>query len=414
MATMQATYTSANGVQNQLLASNLNSDIHANAALSSDAAMLACTNVGQVGIAQNYRRNYAKTSLQNNVPLFDWLMTTNLSGVIRSTVTDGNIGIHLNPKLGTNGEYVIPLPWSYYTLPFPDTQGECCWVPPSIAKCGGEMPLELLCMRCCEDIKERIVNGIVSGGTNDLLGYFQRQGETITQARNRLIRLSMAYLTARNVILGLPDAGTATLKPFYGLLNVLQNPAVPAIDGSNILAAMETIACRRAVAEWGNNVVIALHPLTYMGIESKLVLDGNGMLPRGWSRNTQNGTFSFSLNGSNVRFIQDKIVPVDIANGTGDAWLLDGDVVGAWLAAPVTGSENLHFTDGDFNNNPDDNCLTLCEYWYNMGGVGATEYNRLAVISNIPLSNACNGDALQGLDGVIYQQDPTIALIPQI
>lgn len=352
--------------------------------------MMQLQNVGDVGQAIDYSNNQLANPLQNESPLATWLRSTALSQRMR-TGSRINSQVFKNPNTG-NWEFVLP--WEVFTFPQTDTTGECCWVPLEIAKCSDTAPLHLLCLKDCECIMDRLINENRVAGSNDLTGYFLRPGEKIREARRRMARLSMAFFTQRNMILGVSTAETPTLKPFHGLLEVMEDPAVIAIEGMNVLGAFASALCRMMILG-GGNWAIAVHPLTYMGIASMITPGRFNTLPNGWTN--VNGVIRF--NG--IPFIQDKLVPVDIANGTGEAWIMDGNYVGVYLATDLMPSDRFIRSRFDANNNPDECCGEDCDYYYNLGTVFGTNPNRLMVINDIPLSAACTGTALQGLDGLI-------------
>ena len=170
------------------------------------------------------------------------------------------------------------------------------------------------------------------------------------------------------------------VKPFHGLLEVLQNSAVISLSGANLLAAFDSIACRLAVLG-GNNWVFAVNPLIYRSIEEVVVPDERGNLPGGWSR--VNGRLRF--NG--IGFIDDKLVPVDMENMTGDIWLIDGDATGMFLGYAVGNEKEIRddFTEQALA----DGCGQLCTYLYNYGTVANNNANRVMVISGVAVSSAC-------------------------
>ena len=98
---------------------------------------------------------------------------------------------------------------------------------------------------------DSLVNETRKIKANDMVCYFQREGETIKEAQKRMDLISMAYFTAINVILGTMATGTATLKPFHGLLEVMEDKAVIKIVGTNVLSAFDSVALRLAsIRRW--------------------------------------------------------------------------------------------------------------------------------------------------------------------
>lgn len=353
---------------------------------------VSLSNIGNIGIAPDFSNNQLASPLQNDFPLVRWLLNTMLSSQMRNTNREGLVRFHLD----ADGQWVMQLPYKVWTEAIPDTTGACCWIPPDINKCAKTAPINLLCLKDCDTLLNNLINKMRYAGSNDLISYFQRRGESVFDARRRLARLTMAYLTARNIILGVSDAGTATLKPFHGLLEILEGDDVIKIDGSNILAAFASLWCRLSVLEaTSGNYVFAVHPLVYEGI-AKAVQPGRfGDLPDGWTKNGDEVRFH------GIRFIRDKIVPVDMTTGTGEIWVLDGETLGAFMATDLAPTDSFIYDDIEHNDVPADGCAVECMYMYNFGTVFNTNSNRLAVITNVSINSACTGAALQGLDSII-------------
>lgn len=356
------------------------------------------SNIGEIGMAPDFSQNQLANDFQNNFPLVQWLLSTSRSRQIQTAFNNGSAQIHRD----SSGELNIVLPWEVGTTLPEDTQNECCWTPLDLAKCGSEVPLKLLCLKDCDKILENFVWSKKRFGSNDLTGYFARQGETVRQARDRMARLSMVYFTSYNIINGTSATGTSVLKPFHGLLEVVEDKTVIKILGQNILAAFDSLGCRLAVMSGANTgeIIFAVHPLTYMAIK-KVIVPGkfNGELPENWTKDA-NGNVRFM----GYRFIEDKTVPVDVAKGTGDVWMLDGRSVGGIMGTTLSPSEDFIRRTISTTDTPSDGCATECTFYYNFGAVFGTNPNRLAVITDIPLSATCMGATLDGLDAMIKPQ----------
>lgn len=356
------------------------------------------SNVGDVGMSIDYSRNSLASQLQTDHPLLTWLMGTRMSRELRAASRRGLAQVYKDTE---TEDWMLMLPFQVYTLPPKDTSGACCWVPFDIAKCAGNVPLKLLCLKDCYSLLDRLVNQNRRAGSNDLTNYFLREGETVYAARVRMARLTMAYMTARNVILGVLDAGTETLKPFHGLVQVLEDPAVIDISGSSILSAFASLACRIGVLGGSSNYVFATHPLVYEAIKWAAAPDIYNRMPANWSRNANGDTFFMGH-----RFIADKVVPIDLDNGRGEIWMLNGDHVGVYLATdlmPTASFISDQFTGTD---NPADGCASECTYYWNYGAVATDNPNYLAVISSIPISSNCT-ESLAGLDDLIAPNTPS-------
>lgn len=356
------------------------------------AASATKSNVGTVGIGTDYSDNSPANPFQNVFPLVSWLMATPASRKMQNAMNRG--AWSLSKK--EDGKFYIQLPFTYGTTEPKSTQGECCWVPLDLAKCGSNAPLALLCLKSCEPIMDNLVNETRKIKSNDMICYFQREGETIKDAQKRMDLISMAYFTAINVILGTMATGTTTLKPFHGLLEVMEDKAVIKIAGANVLSAFDSVGLRLAALGDGD-YKFACHPLVLEGIKSVIVPGKfNGEYPDGWTK-SENGEITFKGHG----FVADKLVPCDITAGTGDVWVLEGNTVGLVMGTTFQPSEKFQRHTFGATDNPSEGCGTHCDYYYNFGCAFGTDANRLMVIQGIPMSAATLGDALNGLDLVL-------------
>ena len=347
--------------------------------------------------------------IQDRFPLIDWLMDTAPSRALRSEINsvqyrDGVVNRVHKATIGEGEEaqtkWVMETPRSIWTTEPPSTENECCWLPFDFAKCAGQVPLNLLCLKDCGDIEDDLMGDILRVNRRTEVPPIAYEGDTFNEVRRRIDRLSMLFYTAHNIIHGIDDTYTSTLKPFHGLLAVLENQAVAHYDGTNILAAFAQLGCRLALL--GGNQVIAVNPLIYNSIAAAIVPDQNGNLPGGWTKDA-NGVIRFQ----GIRFILDKLVPVDVEAGTGEAWVLDGDTLGLFLATDLAPTDRFIRYSG-INNIETPKCGEECMYMYNLGAVWGTDANRLAVITDIPVESACTG-AMSDLAGLI---NPT-TLIPR-
>lgn len=319
-----------------------------------------------------------KTEIQNRFPLVTWLLNTELTRRTRNAIADeGNCLLHKDPS---TGKWVIEMPRELWSLvPEASETEECCWQPFDFAKCGGNVPLNLLCLKDCDSIMDELVGRNVGFGSS--AGELARKGEKLNEIKRRIARLSMAFYTANTVILGHDNVYTNILKPFHGLMQVMENPAIAVIDGTNILQAFASAWCRLALM--GVEVTFAVNPVTYQGILAEITPDQFNRLPDGWSRNGDTVTFH------GMGFIQDKLVPVDTENGTGEIWALSGSSVGLYLGTNLMPTEDYIRVSGDFNKTPEEGCGEECTYYYNFGAAMGNNANRLLRIVDVPLSGAC-------------------------
>lgn len=320
-----------------------------------------------------------RNELQNRYPLATWLAGTPFSRIMRQRST--------NPQLFHKGgdgeaEWVMEVPGSVWTLEPVNSGEDCCWTIPDFAKCSSNVPLNFVCLKDCDNIFDKMVYERLRINEKARLEGFAREGETLEQVENRIRHLWMAFYTFHTVILGTSNTSDNIVKPFHGLLEVLQNAAVVSISGANILAAFDSLACRLAVLG-GNNWVFAINPLLYRSIVEAVKPNMfTGELPANWTKDA-NGRLRFM----GIGFIDDKLVPVDMENMTGDIWLIDGDATGMFLGYPVGNEKEIRddFTEQTLENG----CGQLCTYLYNYGTVANNNANRIMVISDVPVSSAC-------------------------
>lgn len=319
-----------------------------------------------------------RNELQNRYPLATWLSGTPFSRMMRQRST--------NPQLFHHGvgedaaDWVMEVPGTVYTLAPANSGSDCCWTIPDFAKCASEVPLNFVCLKDCDSIFDSMVYERLRINQRARLEGFAREGETLEQVENRIRHLWMAFYTMHTVILGTSNTSDNIVKPFHGLLEVMQNDAVISVSGANILAAFDSIGCRLDVLG-GSNWVFALNPLMYRSLEDVVVPDVNGNLPSGWSR--VNGRLRFH----GIGFIDDKLIPVDMTNMTGDIWLIDGDSTGMFLGYSIGNEKEISndFTEQTLENG----CGQMCHYLYNYGTVANNNANRVMVISGVPVSSAC-------------------------
>lgn len=318
-----------------------------------------------------------RNELQRYSELATWLMDTPFARMMRRRSTDPQ-KFHRSSEEGV--EWEMDVPGTVWTLEPQNAGADCCWTIPDFAKCAGKVPLDFVCLKDCDSIFDKMVLSRLRINDRVDLEGFARNGETMEQVENRIRHLWMGFYTLHTVILGTRATSDNITKPFHGLFEVLQNDAVISISGANILGAFDSIGCRLDVLG-GDGWVFALNPLIYRSLDAVVVADERGNLPSGWSR--VNGRLRFH----GIGFIDDKLVPVDMENLTGDIWLLDGSAVGAFLAYNI-GNE-MEIRDDFTEKTKAEGCGQMCTYLYNFGTVANNNANRLMVISGVPASSAC-------------------------
>ena len=319
-----------------------------------------------------------RNELQNKYPLATWLAGTSFAGVMRRRST--------NPQLFHKGgtdeaDWVMEVPGSVYTLEPANSNADCCWTLPDFAKCSDNVPLNFVCLKDCQSIFDNMVYDRLRIDRRVSLEGFAREGETLAQVEDRIRHLWMAFYTMHTAILGTSSTSDNIVKPFHGLLEVMQNSAVVSISGANILAAFDSLACRLAVLGAGGAWRFALNPLLMRSIDEVVVADERGNLPSGWTK--ANGEIRFM----GIPFIEDKLVPVDMTEMKGDIWLIDGDSTGLFMGYNIGSEKEIKndFTEKSL----EDGCAELCTYLYNYGTVANNNANRVMVISGVAVSSAC-------------------------
>lgn len=340
----------------------------------------------------------AKTELIKRFPLVAWLLGTSATRSAKAKAARGLEAIHKD----ADGDYVMEVPRTIWTEPAQSTRGECCWVPFDFAKCAGTVPLNLLCLKDCDAIFDELIGQNTRYDAKSAFAEIAGDGETLETVKKRVARMSMAFLTAYNVILGTDDGATDILKPFHGLLEVMENSAIMSIYGGNILAAFDQFGCRLSVLGNDGEYVFATNPLTYESIRKVVSVKNDlGEYPTGWE-----------VNGNEIKylgigFVQDRLVPVDMTNGTGEVWILNGSVCGLFLATDLMPTDAFIRHSGLMKSN-DADCGSECDYYYNYGAAFNNNSNKMAVIVDIPIAAVCQA-AVADLGGLINPK----TLIPE-
>lgn len=319
-----------------------------------------------------------RNALQDYYPLVTWLLNTSFAKLMRARSTDPQ-KFHHSAEEGVDWE--MDVPGSVWTLEPANNGEDCCWTMPDFAKCSDTVPLMMLCLKDCDKIFDKMVmERLRINDRTDLAG-IARSGETVEQVNDRLRIMWFAFYLAHTAIMGTSTTSDNIVKPFHGLLEIMRDDAVISMSGANPLAAFESMGCRLDVLGGMSGFVFACNPLIYGSLDRMIVPDERGNLPSGWTRGAD------GLRYKGVPFIQDKLIPVDMENATGDIWVLSGDAVGLFFGYNLNAP---YIIKDDFTEETKANgCATLCTYLYNFGTVAANNANRLMVISGVPVSSAC-------------------------
>lgn len=318
-----------------------------------------------------------RTQLINNFPLVAYLLQTPLANYVRTNMWRERRCLMYKDD---NGKWTLKVPGAIWSEPSESSAEECCFVPFEFDKCAGTVPMNLLCLKDCDSIEDELVGMNMRSGSVEGLAY---QGETENEVKRRIARLSFAFYQAYNAIYGHDETFVTTgvpLKPFHGLAEVMDNPAVVAIDGGDVYSAFASVGCRAGII--GGEYVVAVNPIIYQSIESVIQPDQFNRYPAGWSN--VNGVLRYR----GMRFIQDKLVPVDWEAGTGEAWILSGDSVGLYLMDNIFATDRFIRREETFTN-VEGGCASECTYYYNFGAAFNSNAAKLMKVVDIPISGAC-------------------------
>ena len=318
-----------------------------------------------------------RNALEDYYPLVNWLLNTPFARTMRARSTDPQ-KFH---KSATEGvEWEMDIPGTVYTLEPQNNAEDCCWTMPDFAKCAGNVPLYMACLKDCDKIFDQmIMERLRINERTDLAG-IARTGESVDTVNERLRKVWFAFYLAHTAVLGTSATSDNITKPFHGLLEVLQNPAVISVSGTNPLAAFDSVGCRLDVLGIESGV-FALNPLIYGTLLRTIVPNENGLYPADWTRNGD------ELRFKGIGFLRDKLVPVDMEAGTGDIWFIDGGSTGLFFGYNLNDPYEIRndYTEQTLANG----CGQVCTYLYNFGTVANNNANRLMVISDVPVSSAC-------------------------
>lgn len=377
-------------------------DLSAIAADSKEVTKDLATNIGEVA-ADCIGGQKIASEVMKNFPVVRRLLGNAASADMRERAQENLLTTYKGQYTvgeDTLDKWMLRIPATIYTTEPTDTSNECCWQPIDFDKCASEVPLNLLCLKSCENIEDVIMSNIVRFGSRDAVPEIASAGEKLKTVKERVARMSMVFFTARNIMYGIDNTYTATLKPFHGMLAVLENPAVPHIDGTNVLAAFEQLACRLAIT--GGRQWFALNPSIYNALDALIYPDDRGNLPAHWSR--VNGELRFMGRS----FVQDKNMLVDTQAGTGEIWMIDDDTMGGFMATDLNPTDPFVRVQGSDYGVTAQACGSECMFLYNMGATFASNANKLAVITDVPVQAGCV-DTISDLAALV---NPT-TLIPR-
>lgn len=330
-----------------------------------------------------------RSDIVNRFPLVTYLLTTTLANDVRSNMYSAK---RCGMDKDADGKWNLKVPGLIWSEPQTSSAEECCFVPFEFDKCAATAPVNLLCLKDCDDILDEFIQNRMRSGAVEGLSSERESEKTV---RDRIARLSFAFYQAYNVIYGHDETFVTTgvpLKPFHGLAQIMDNAAVVAIPGGDIYSAFKSVGCRTSIL--GGEYVIAVNPIIMRSIEAAIQPNQFGTYPNGWSM--VNGQLRYM----GMRFLEDRMVPVDMAEGTGEAWVLNGDAVGLYLADNLFATEEFirrtHNVETLANG-----CASECTYYYNYGAAFNNNASKLMKIVDIPVGSAC-GLGVADLTNIIY------------
>lgn len=329
-----------------------------------------------------------KTKIMDKFPAVARLLKTPLSNLMRENARRGMIGMHKD----SDGVWQLEVPRTVWTELPTDTSGACCWQPFDFAKCTDTVPVNILCLKDCNNILDQLIYENKYIDSKTAFDRIAGKGETYNDVKIRIARMSMAFMTAKNVFLGADNMTTPTLKPFHGFLQLIENSAVVKIYGCDVLSAFDKLGCRFSILGDGDWFYMT-NPLTYRSILHNIKKDERGDYPEGWTREGD----VIKYNG--YEFIQDYNVPVDVETGTGEVWGCDGNYVGIYLATELMPTEKYQRHTG-LKQSSEGDCGSECDYYYNYGSSMCQNANRMFAITDIPIRSACMS-AISDLAGLI-------------
>ena len=328
-----------------------------------------------------------RTVMQDEFPLVTWLLNTPMSRTVRRR-------FNLDHVKKNNGVWEMDIPGTFWTTAPEDTGEECCWVPLKFDKCCSKTPLNLLCLKDCGSVYDYLVKRDLDVTSRTAMQGIARAGESVETVEDRINRLSFMFFQAKTIILGMDNVYANPLKPFHGLMQVMENPAIQTLYAFDIIGAFEELGCRLDILGYSDGFRFATNPIIRNSIDAVVTRGQNGQYPEGWSK--ENG-----LRYKGIPFIADKTMPVDLTTMTGEVWLLDGNSTGVFMASNLMVSDRYVKRSGV--DTSVDNCGAECKYYYNYGGAFANNANRMAKLVGVPINTACN-NVIGDLEGLIVPQ----------
>ena len=320
------------------------------------------------------------SDITNQFPLVTRLLQTPASARMRQAFDTNHV-----EYLDTN-KWELKLPTTLWTNPPKNTGEDCCFESFDFNKCCGSVPMNIVCLKSCDTAMDRLVKRDLRFGKN--VEGLASSGESAKAIERRIDKASLAWYTGNMAILGQDDVYTDTLKPFHGLLQVMNSPAVMKFYCYDILSVFEDVGCRLSFLS--GNYFIAVNPITYRTIANAVRRGQDGELPRGWTAEP------LSYNG--IPFVQDSHLLVDFTARTGEAWVIDANTTGLFLATDLFIADS--FIDESGVDTTNDSCGAKCTYYYNYGAAFNTDARKLAAIVDIPIDSACF-NAMGDLQGLI-------------
>lgn len=142
------------------------------------------TNIGDVAPSCIGDQKIA-SEIQRRFPVVSRLLNTSMSAEMRRRARSNLINTHKETIDGVS-KWVFEVPATIYTTEPTSTENECCWVPFDFDKCASKVPLNLLCLKSCDDIEDIIMDKIARFGRNDAVPEVAAAGETLEEVKMRV------------------------------------------------------------------------------------------------------------------------------------------------------------------------------------------------------------------------------------
>ncbi|MFV0409649.1 MAG: hypothetical protein ACK5LJ_08130 [Paracoccus sp. (in: a-proteobacteria)] len=255
----------------------------------------------------------------------------------------------------------------------------CCHTKPDVNGCLTTAVPSRLCLRdCYDDMREHFLRMVRQGYS--LFGGSNAESEYMAE-----LKAWFVFIQARDIMYGQKGVTGGNVPSFSGVLDVMNN-AMVSFSGADIIGVFEQLDCRLSIL--GGNYVFGAHPLVVSAVKEAVNRGGQ------YYRN-------FSMNGGTLEFkgypiVEDVLVPVDYATGTGQIWFADLNKAGVFMEYNLSEPDVLEIDS--YTDSTTGDCFQHCTMLRNYGFAFSKDFNAVGRITDVPISAACMGEnALFGL-----------------